>query len=60
MFFHLHGVEVVKTELWYKLDSDGELAAEVGLLGFKVDCLLDLLSWEDVIANRNVIHKDTF
>jgi len=26
------------------LDSDGELAAKVGLLGFKVDCLLDLLS----------------
>ncbi len=60
MLLHFHSVEVVKRELRDSGDSDGEFAAEVGLLGFKVNGFVDLLGGEDVVADRNVVDKDTF
>ena len=60
MLFHLHGVEVVESELGDTGDANGELTAEISLLGLEVDCFINLLSRENIVADRNVVDKDTF
>lgn len=58
VLLHLHSVQVVQGELGHARNADDELAAEVGLLGLEVDGLVDLLGTEDVVAHRDVVHKD--
>lgn len=60
MLLHFHSVEVVKRELRDSGYPDGEFAAKVGLLGFEINGFVDLLGGEDVVADRNVVDKDTF
>lgn len=58
MLLHLHGVQVVQGKLGHARDTDDEFASEVGLLGLEVDCFVDLLGTEDVVAHGDVVHKD--
>ena len=60
VLLHFHGVEVVKGELGDTLNADSELTPEVSLFSLEVNLLLNEGSGENVVANRNVVDKNTF
>lgn len=59
MFFHFHRVEVIERELRHLRNTNDKLATEVSLFRFDVDCLVDLLGREYIVAHRDVVHKNT-
>lgn len=58
MIFHFHGVEVVKGEFGDSIDGDGELSAEIGLLGFEVNPLVERCRGENIVADTDIVNED--
>ena len=59
MVFHSHGVQFVQGEFADALNQDGELAAEKECLGLEVDLLIHSGGRKDVVADADVVNKDT-
>jgi hypothetical protein len=57
VIFHLHGVEVVQGEFGDPLDGDGELSAEVGLLCFEVNPLVERCRGENIVADTDIVNE---
>lgn len=60
MIFHLHWIKVIQSKLRHSLNSDCEFSTKIGLFCFKINSFIKSCRWKNIIADANVIDKDTF